>query len=74
MTPWRRVLPDEITRAQLLKKFPAFYVKRRQTAQKTEVESFNLKKLSEVEVRKQFQIELSNRFIALEDLKTIPRT
>jgi hypothetical protein len=29
---------------------------------------FNLKKLNEMEVRKQFQIELSNRFAALEDL------
>ena len=68
MTSWSRVLPEEITRPQLLKKFPAFYVTRRQTAQKTDVESFNLKKLSEVEVRKQFQIELSTRFIVLEDL------
>jgi hypothetical protein len=32
---------------------------------KTDVERFNLKKLSEMEVRKQFQIELSNRFAAL---------
>jgi hypothetical protein len=32
------------------------------------VKRFNLKKLSETEVRKQFQIELSNRFAALENL------
>jgi hypothetical protein len=37
-------------------------------AQKTDVERFNLKKLSEMEVRKQFQMELSNRFAALENL------
>jgi hypothetical protein len=32
------------------------------------VEMFNLKKLSEMEDRKQFQTKLSNRFAALEDL------
>ena len=32
------------------------------------VEMFNLKKLSEMEVSKQFQTEISNRFAALEDL------
>jgi hypothetical protein len=32
------------------------------------VEKFNLKILSEMKVRKQFQIELSNRFAALENL------
>jgi hypothetical protein len=41
---------------------------RKQAARKTDVERFNLKKLSEMEVRKQFQIELSNRFSALEKL------
>jgi hypothetical protein len=35
---------------------------RKQAAQKTDVERFNLKKFSEMEVRKQFQIEISNRF------------
>jgi hypothetical protein len=35
---------------------------------KRHVERFNLKKLSEREVRKQFQIEISNRFEALENL------
>jgi hypothetical protein len=35
---------------------------RKQGAQKTDVERFNLKKLSAMEVRKQFQIEISNRF------------
>jgi hypothetical protein len=37
---------------------------RKQAAQKTDVERFNLKKLSEMEVRKQLQIELSDRFAA----------
>jgi hypothetical protein len=32
------------------------------------VERFNLKKLSELEVRKQYQIKISNRFSALENL------
>jgi hypothetical protein len=41
---------------------------RKQAAQKTDVERFNLKKLSEMEVMKQFQIEISNRFEALENL------
>jgi bifunctional DNA-binding transcriptional regulator/antitoxin component of YhaV-PrlF toxin-antitoxin module len=41
---------------------------RKQAAQKTDVERFNLKKLSDREVRKQFQIEISNRFEALENL------
>jgi hypothetical protein len=40
---------------------------RKQSAQKTDVERFNLKKLSEIVVRKEFQIELSNRFAALEN-------
>jgi bifunctional DNA-binding transcriptional regulator/antitoxin component of YhaV-PrlF toxin-antitoxin module len=40
---------------------------RKQAAQKIDVERFNLKKLSEREVRKQFQIEISNSFEALEN-------
>jgi hypothetical protein len=32
------------------------------------VERFNLKKLNELEVRKQYQIQISNRFAALENL------
>jgi predicted lipase len=32
------------------------------------VERFNLRKLSELEVRKQYQIEIINRFAALENL------
>ena len=32
------------------------------------MERFNLRKLSELEVRKQYQIEIANRFVALENL------
>jgi hypothetical protein len=40
---------------------------RKQATQKTDVERFNVKKDSEMEVMKQFQIEISNRFEALEN-------
>jgi hypothetical protein len=40
----------------------------KQTAKKFDVERFNLKKLSELEVRKQYQIKISDRFAALENL------
>ena len=40
----------------------------KQTAQKFDVESFNLKNLIELEVRKQYQIKISKRFAALENL------
>jgi hypothetical protein len=40
----------------------------KQTAQKFDVEIFNLRKLSELEVRKQYQIEISKSFAALENL------
>jgi hypothetical protein len=39
-----------------------------QATQKFDVERFNLTKLNELEVTKQYQIELSNRFTALENL------
>jgi hypothetical protein len=39
-----------------------------QATQKFDVERFNLKKLSEMEGRKQYQIEITNRFVALEYL------
>jgi hypothetical protein len=42
---------------------------RKQSAHNTDVERFNLKMISEMEIRKQFQIELSNKFAALENLK-----
>jgi hypothetical protein len=40
----------------------------KQAAQKFDAEVFNLKKLSELKVRKQYQIKISNRFAALENL------
>jgi hypothetical protein len=42
---------------------------RKQEAYKIGVQKFTLKKLNELEVRKQYQIEISNRFAALENLK-----
>jgi hypothetical protein len=41
---------------------------RKQEAQKIHVERFILKKLSGMDVRKQYQFEISNRFQALNDL------
>jgi hypothetical protein len=40
----------------------------KQAAQKLDGKRFNLRKLSELEVRKQYQIKISNRFAALEIL------
>ena len=40
----------------------------KQAAQKFDGERFMLRKLNELEVRKQCQIEISNRFAALENL------
>jgi hypothetical protein len=37
-------------------------------AQKFDGERINLRKLNELEVRKQYQIEITNRFAALENL------
>jgi hypothetical protein len=39
----------------------------KQAAQKFDVERFNCRKPSELEVRKHYQIQLSNRFAALEN-------
>jgi hypothetical protein len=41
---------------------------RKQTAQKLDVERFNFRKLNELEVRTQYQIKISNRYAALENL------
>ena len=46
----------------------------KQAAQKFYVERFNLRKPNELEVRKPYQIEISNRFAALENLSEIVRT
>ena len=40
----------------------------KQGAQKFDGERLNLRKLNELEVKKQYQIEISNRFAALENL------
>ena len=40
----------------------------KEAIQKFEVERFNVSKLNELEVRKQCQIKISNRFTALENL------
>ena len=40
----------------------------KQAAQKFDGERFNLRKLNELEVRNQYQIEITNRFAALENL------
>ena len=40
----------------------------KQAAQKFDEERFNLRKLNELEVRKQYRIKISNRFAALENL------
>ena len=37
----------------------------KQEAQKFDREGFNLRKLNELKVRKQYQIEITNRFVAL---------
>jgi len=40
----------------------------KEVAQNFDVEIFNLRNLSELEVRKQYQIKISNKFAALENL------
>jgi len=40
----------------------------KQAAYKFDGERFNLRKLNELKVRKQYQIEITNRFAALENL------
>jgi len=43
----------------------------KQAAQMVDVERFNLRKLNELEVRKQYHIMISNRFATLENLTLI---
>jgi hypothetical protein len=42
---------------------------RKQVAQKFDGERFNLRKLNDLEVRKQYQIEITNRYAALENVR-----
>jgi len=46
----------------------------KQVAQKSDGEKFNLRKLNELEVRKQYQIEITNRFAVLENLSDVEDT
>ena len=41
----------------------------KQAAQNFDWERFNLRKLNDLEVRKQYQIKITNRFAALENLR-----
>jgi hypothetical protein len=41
---------------------------RKQAAQKSDGGRFNLRKLNDLEVRKQYEIEITNRFAALENV------
>jgi hypothetical protein len=41
---------------------------RKQASQKFDMERFNLRKLNGLEVRKQYQIEITNRFAAIKTL------
>jgi hypothetical protein len=41
---------------------------RKQTTQKSDGGRYNLRKLNDLEVRKQYQIEITNRFAALENV------
>jgi hypothetical protein len=43
---------------------------RKQTTHGVHMERFNLKKLSEVEGKERYRVEISNRFAALENLDT----
>ena len=42
---------------------------RKQAARKSDGVRFNLRKLNDLEVRKQYQIEITNRFAALENVR-----
>jgi hypothetical protein len=42
--------------------------KKKQAAQNLDGERFNMRKLNDLEVRKQYQIEITNRFAALENV------
>ena len=42
---------------------------RKQAAQKSDGGRFNLRKLNDLEVRKEYQIEITNRFAALENAR-----
>ena len=41
----------------------------KQAAQRLDRQRFNLSKLNDLEIRKQYQIDITNRFVALENIK-----
>ena len=52
----------------MVAKFRERFVLSKQAAQKCDGERFNLRKLNELEVRKQNQIEIKNKFVGMENL------
>ena len=52
----------------MVEKFRERLAVSKQAAMNFDVEIFNLRKLSELEVRKQYQIKISNRFKNLENV------
>ena len=52
----------------MVSKFRERFVLSKQAAQKCDGERFNLRKLNELQVRKQYQIQITNRFAGLENL------
>jgi hypothetical protein len=51
-------------------KFRETLAVRKQAAQKFDGEKFNLRMLNDLKVRKQYRIEITNRFAALENVMT----
>ena len=49
----------------VVEKVSKMLAENKQATQRFDVDRFNLRKLSELEVRKQYQIEITNRFAAL---------
>ena len=52
----------------MVAKFRERFAVGKQAAQKFDGERFNLRKLKDLEVKKQYQIEITNRFAALGNL------
>jgi len=65
----RELIVILITNYLLFAKLRERLAVRKQAAQKFEGERFNLRKLKELEVKEKYQIEITNRFAALENLK-----
>jgi hypothetical protein len=54
----------------MVAKFRERLAVRKQAAQKFDEGRFNRRKLNDLEVRKQYQTEITNRFAALENVRT----